>query len=318
MSAQNNISSKSRLLDTFRAQDGLITGKQARELGISPSMIARRVKSGEWAKVFPGVFRTTTAPESWHQTLLAACLYGGEEALISHLSAGAVWGLDGLSPGPIEILTTRRLRSPGVRVHRVAHIPSTDRRVARRLAVTSVERTLVDLAGRLNEEELEIALDSALRLRLTAVPRVERRLASSPPSAAGRGVLSRLLNERRASLTSESPLETKLMRAIRRSSLPQPVSQHRVMDGTRFVGRFDLAYPEAKVIIEVDGYRWHSGRAAWQKDRRRDNDLNRLGWTVLRFTAEDLKEPDAVIRQIKDALWPRLGPTIAHSGDLGP
>jgi very-short-patch-repair endonuclease len=78
------------------------------------------------------------------------------------------------------------------------------------------------------------------------------------------------------------------------------------MEGTRFIGRFDFAYPEAMLIIEVDGYRWHGGNQAWHRDKRRDNDLNRLGWTVLRFTAEDLKHPASVIRQISDVIWPSL------------
>jgi very-short-patch-repair endonuclease len=78
------------------------------------------------------------------------------------------------------------------------------------------------------------------------------------------------------------------------------------MEGTRVVGRFDFAYPDAKLIIETDGYRWHSGNQAWQRDRRRDNDLNRLGWTVLRFTAEDMKSPCDVVRQIRSVLTPSL------------
>ena len=93
---------------------------------------------------------------------------------------------------------------------------------------------------------------------------------------------------------------------IRRAGLPPPQPQFRVLDGGRFVGRFDFAYPDAKLIIEVDGYRWHSGNQAWQRDRKRDNVLNRLGWTILRFTAEDLKDGANVVRQISEVLHPSL------------
>lgn len=78
------------------------------------------------------------------------------------------------------------------------------------------------------------------------------------------------------------------------------------MDGPRFVARVDFAYPEAKLAIEIDGYRWHAGNDAWQRDRRRNNELSRLGWTVLRFTAADLKDARRVTAQVRDVLRPTL------------
>jgi very-short-patch-repair endonuclease len=168
-----------------------------------------------------------------------------------------------------------------------------------------VERTLIDLAGSISNQDLEVALDSALRMRKTTIPRLKWCVSNNRRKGVkGIGVLDALLTER--SLASESPLETRLAQILRQSSLPMPEAQFRVMDGAKVIGRFDFAYPAAKLIIEVDGYRWHSGKHAWQKDRERDNALNRLGWTVLRFTAEDLRRPRLVISQIRDVLYPRL------------
>jgi very-short-patch-repair endonuclease len=163
----------------------------------------------------------------------------------------------------------------------------------------------MDLAASLSREELEVALDSALRRSMTTVARLKWHVAiCRRRGVKGIGMLANFLEDR--SVASESPLETRLAQILARSGLPTPESQFRVMEGTKVIGRFDFAYPNAKLIIEVDGYRWHSGKHAWQRDRTRDNALNRLGWTVLRFTIEDLRSPRRVISQIKDVLYPPL------------
>ena len=306
MTAQRAPASKDQIAQLFVKQRGLITTDQARGVGMSNAAITRKVKGGEWIRVFRSVYRLATAPVTWEQTVLAACLYGGPDTFASHQSAGALWRLDGLVPRTIHVTSTRRLRE-AVRCVRVSSIPAMDRRVLREIPVTSVERTLVDLAALLDPQALEIALDSALRMNLTSLPRLRWQLQNCSARAKGRATLAVLVEARSGISVSESVLETKILQAIAQAGLPKPVTQFRVMDGTRFVGRFDLAYPTAKVIIEADGYRWHSGRAAWHKDRSRDNDLNRLGWTVLRYTAQDLRDPRAVAAQIKEVLYPKVG-----------
>lgn len=190
----------------------------------------------------------------------------------------------------------------------ISTLPARDITRAAGIPVTSVERTLLDLASRLEHEVLELALDSALRQRKTSIARLRWRLQQAPSHGAkGVGELRGLVDARStAAPGTESALEVRLAQIIRRSGLPAPQLQYRVMEGTRFIGRFDFAYPHAKLIVEVDGYRWHSGNRAWQRDRRRDNDLNRLGWTVLRFTAADLRDPADVVRQIWAVLQPSL------------
>ena len=309
MTAQRAPASKHQIAELLRKQRGLITRDQARERGLSDAAITRRLKDGEWIRVFRSVFRVATAPVTWEQTIQAACLYGGPDTLASHQSAGALWRLDGLGPGAIEVVSTRRLRDERLRCVRVEVISPADRRVKDGIPLTSVERTLVDVAGVLDPAALEIATDSALRMRLTSSARLRWQLSNCSARTKGKGTLLRLLQDRAQIAVPESALETKLFRAIVQAGLPKPTPQFRVMDGTRLVGRFDFAYPSARLIIEADGYRWHAGGAAWQRDRTRDNALNRLGWTVLRFTAEDLKHPKVVADQITDVLHPKLGRT---------
>ena len=307
MTAQRSRTSSDPLSETLRVQLGLITRTQALALGLSTSAITRLLSSGKWIRMMPRVYRVAAAPTSWHQSVLAACLSGGDGTVASHGTAGAVHRLDGSAPGRVEVWSPRRLRSDGIVCH-CATLSGADMTRVSGIPATSVERTLLDLATRVSPEGLEVALDSALRERKTSVARLKWRLQQAPMHGTkGLGTLRSLVDARGTRSTqTESALEVRLVQILRRSGLPLPQKQYRVLEGSRVIGRFDFAYPEAKVVIEVDGYRWHSGNQAWQRDRRRNNDLNRLGWTILRFTAEDLKDPHAVIRQISDVLRPSL------------
>ncbi len=101
----------------------------------------------------------------------------------------------------------------------------------------------------------------------------------------------------------ESVLETKFRRLLRRARLPEPVLQHPVGGRGRTRGRLDFSYPDKRIVIELDGRRWHSGRLELRRDTRKSNALNIRGWTVLRFTWEDVvHNADWVVQQVRVAL----------------
>lgn len=162
MPVHASFTSNVRLAELARTQRGLLTRAELADEGISDSTIVRWVASEVLVPVFPRVFRHAAVPETWEQRVLAACLSGGEGTVASHRSAGALWGLDNCRPGvlpngtsgsvdkaevsPIEILTTRRLRSPMLMCTRTQQIPPLDVKHVRGIPATSVERTLIDLA----------------------------------------------------------------------------------------------------------------------------------------------------------------------------
>jgi len=306
MTAQRPGTSIDAISELFRTQRGLITRAQALRSGLSPSAIARRVGGGAWQSAGRGLYRSAAVPATWEQEVLGACLLGGEGTVASHSCAAALHELDDFKREGVEVWTPRRLRNRAIRCHTAA-IPSTDMCVVAGIPATSIERTLLDLAGQLTEQRLELALDAALRQRKTSLARIRWRAKAAPPHGTkGIASLCRLIDDRSHARQTESPLELRLLRIVRRFGLPEPEIQYRVMEGARVVGRFDFAYPLAKLIVEVDGYRWHAGNHAWQRDRQRDNDLNRLGWTILRFTADDLRLPQQVARHISAVLSPSL------------
>lgn len=120
----------------------------------------------------------------------------------------------------------------------------------------------------------------------------------------GAGVLRVLLDKRsEGDDLAESVLEARMLRLCRNEGLPQPVCQHRVHDGPRLVGRIDFAYPADRVAIEVDGYESHASLDAFRHDRARQNELVALGWTVLRFTWDDVvHHPARVVRVVRGVL----------------
>jgi very-short-patch-repair endonuclease len=288
------------------AQHGLLSRAQAHAIGLSKDSIYRRVQSGKWELVLPGVYRIAGSPPGWHQDLMAACLWAGRGAAASHRAAAALWKLDGFAPGITELSTTRNLtcRAPGILMHRVNRLTPAETTVVSSIPVTTPTRTLFDLAGIVEQQLVEAALDDSLRRRLASLPRL--RWAAREFGGHGRGGVSamkQLLKERGPESPPGSRLETRLIRLLRDSRLPKPRRQYEIREGGKLIARVDLAYPEARLAIEADGYRYHSARSAWQHDRVRRNALTSRDWQVLHITWEDLQlRPKEILGEIARTL----------------
>jgi very-short-patch-repair endonuclease len=285
----------------------LVNLAEARACGLSPDQVRYRVLIGRWEKILPGVFRIAGAPLSWHQSLTAAVLWAGRHAAISHRAAAALWGLEGCAPGVVELSTDRDRKAivPWIALHRVARLDAADLTNLGPIAVTTPTRTLVDLCAVLEPESLEGALDDALRRGLASLPRLRwaaKRLEGR--GCAGTRVLRGALQARdRAYLPHASRLEARLFSLLARGGLPSPVRQLEVRERGTLLARVDFAYPDALLAIEADGYRYHSGRVAWQHDLVRRNALTSRGWRVLHVTWEDLRmRPADVLGEIRRAL----------------
>jgi len=116
--------------------------------------------------------------------------------------------------------------------------------------------------------------------------------------------MQKLLDQRDPAVsTPESVFERRLLRIMEREGLPTPVLQYSIHDAAGLIGVVDFAYPDARLAIEADGYRWHSGRVRWERDRARLNRLTLLGWRVIHVTWTELtRQPKQVIATIDSAL----------------
>lgn len=291
-----------------RNQLGLVTRAQLRSL-LTTHQIDGAVERRQLEIVFVGVYRIGGAPATPDQALLAACLAGGDTARASFECAASLWGLDGFRPGPVVITVdrSRRVRLPGVIVHQ----STVSDRITSLSGVptASVARTLCDLTGRVRDDVVERAVDDGLRRRLVTLDELHEVYASLAGRGRRRSTVMRSILERRGPEhhPGESPGEVRIVQLLVAAGLPRPVQQHVLRANGRTI-RLDLAYPEAHLAIEFDGFTYHVTRSAFDDDRARANELELLGWTVLRFTS---KSSDlSIVRTVRTALT-RAGVSVA-------
>lgn len=287
------------------SQFGVFGRDQARRAGATKGVVQHRVATGRWDRVEPDVFRFAGTPPSWRQALMVACLAWGEGAVVSHRAAAALWQLAGFEGRVVELTVPRdrRRRGPGI-VHRTVLLPLDVTRVGV-IPVTTPACTLIDIASVATREVVEQALDDALRRGMVSIPRLRWRLdeLGGRGGRAGVAAMRSLVASRSDSGVPHSVLETRLLRLLNRARLPKPVVQHGIHHRGRLVGIVDVAFPHARLAIEADGYRWHSGRRQWQHDRLRRNELTLLGWRVIHVSWADMsRRPEAVIASIRRAL----------------
>lgn len=297
-------------------QHGVVTRAQLLEGGMSSSAIGRKVAAGELVRIRPRIFLVGGCPLSWEARLTAASLACDPPAAISHRSAAAVWGFETFDPGPVEVTTVRPLRDVGGVAHRSKILLPAQVTHYRGFFLTTPSQTLIDLGAVTSAARVAAALDSALLRGLTSLAYLSKHLERfGGRGRPGTGLLRRLIEERQEGCRTESELERLFSRnVIRPGSLPRPIFQYLIFDGDEFVARRDFVYPFEMVAIEVDGWRFHAGLEAWQRDLATDNRLIAMGWVVLRFTWDDVaNRPDQVIRRIREVLEQR-GQARLHLG----
>ena len=224
------------------------------------------------------------------------------DAVFAGVTAAWLWRVGANLARPIEAivpLTSGTRSRPGLTVRR-ATVEADDATEIRGFPVTTLERTLCDLCARMPEIDALIAVDMAvLTGQMTSA--VVRRYAESVRGRPGARRMGRLAV---VAAPAESPMETRLRWLLLKANLPAPGVQVDLRDTEgKFVGRADLYYPGARLVIEYDGLH-HRDRLA--EDNRRQNLLIKAGFTLLRFTASDLERPDLVASQVRALLQRRV------------
>lgn len=295
------------LLALAAQQHGLVTWIDFRNATVSRSTLHGYVRRGLFGRVCRGVYRAAGAPVTWEQRVLAAVLGAGAHAVASHRTAAALWKLDGIMGKVVEVTVPRgRGKLKGVVTHETRTVP-TGVTVAG-IPVTSAARTLVDLAAVVPHRVLLLALDDALRRRLTTIPALERELrVMGTRGRRGVVVLQRVIEEQRGQPFLGSKLERHFHEELRTTGLPKLLRQFRVMDGPTFIAQPDFSYPDRGIVVEIDGG-GHLKPRARQLDGMRQNKLELRGWLVLRYTRADLEERmNEVVEEIRTAYLTRAG-----------
>jgi hypothetical protein len=278
-----------RVAKIAATQYGLIIHDQAIAVGGTEEQIDYRLATGRWLAEFPGVYRIAGVPSSWEQHMKAATLAGGPTTYASHRASMRIWGLDVIHVDEIEIVSTikEQHRLPGVIAHRSTDLIDHDVTVRYGIPVTRPARMLVDLGAVLPERIVARVTDQAVGRKLvtiTGVAEVHKRVAKR--GRRGAGVIGRIL-EPRVGLIIPGVFEANVGSLLRAADIEMPVAQCWVIPGVDGIC-VDYAFPPIKLALEADGYEPHSSFKSFRGDRRRFRRLEKLGWTVLPYTWEDV------------------------------
>ena len=315
-------------LPTQRATDAMLVRLADRQKGVfalwqldADGACARRSACGSATAGSPSCTRacSPTATASWrpHGHRLAAVLAYGPTAVISHRTAAAMWELLPTAQTRIDVTVpgTSRRRRPGIALHRTRELRARRGRPARRCPVTTVTRTLCDLAARgsararCHRRSTGRAASGQFRLARhmrCAWRSIATRLAAAPPRS------RRMLDGYAPAAVHALRARTSLPRARRAAGLPEPRVNCRVAGL-----EVDIHWPQWHLVVELDGRAYHSDPTAFERDPIRDAKLMRAGCLVLRVTAKRLTyHPDASSpTSAPSPRWPkRAGRMLLRAG----
>jgi very-short-patch-repair endonuclease len=206
----------------------------------------------------------------------------------------------------VTVVGRGRRSRPGLTVHRVQKLDPRDRGQRHGIPVTSPARALLDHAAYAPPDEVERAIGEASALKLVTENQILGALERAPKRA-GAGRLRGELARERGPQWTRSEGERRMLKLIRAAGLPQPLTNVRIEGWPT-----DFLWPEHKLIVEVDGYPFHSHRRAFERDRRRDAAHVTAGYVVIRFTWRQLiEEPLVVVATVARALA-RGSSRVAH------
>lgn len=271
------------VLRLAEAQHGVISRQQLLALGMEPEAVRCRAATGRLVRLTPGVYalghRALRPQGRW----MAAVLSCGEGAVLSHRSAAAAWRLRPYSGEPeLTVPRSGGRRRDGVRTYR-ARLADSERTVHHGLPVTTVARTLLDLAAVVPPHHLRRAVERAEQRELFDLRQVERVLDAHPRRAGRRALVALLDDARRHDLpTTRSDLEAAFLQLCLDHRLPRPQVNRYDVHGV------DFRWPGHRLIVEVDGWTTHKTRRAFESDRARDRQAILDGWRVARFTWADV------------------------------
>lgn len=279
-------------------QHGVVSRGQLLDGGVSKRAIELRVQSGHLLRLHRGVYAVGHARLRREGHWLAAVL-AVPGAVLSHRDAAALHELRPGNHPDVDVTgPNARASQPGIRFHRTTTLDAEDLTNASGIPVTTVARTLVDLAGVVPPDHLARAVREAVHRNVFDLQAVERTLArTSGRRGPGHRALRRAIAEHDALGLSatDSVLEDAFLRLLHEARLPRP-TVNALVHGLKV----DAFWPDRRLIVELDGWQHHHDRHAFQRDRERDAQLTAAGCRVVRFTHHDVtRRPDHVVETLR-------------------
>jgi very-short-patch-repair endonuclease len=295
-----------RVAELARAQHGIVGREQLRALGLSSSAIGRKVDAGRLHVIHRGVYAVGHAAITRRGRWMAAVLASGPEAVLSHQSASALWGIWGSGAGETHVTVPRKTRSQrSIRRH-FSVLPDDERTVLAGIPTTSAARAVLDLAADKGSAAAESALREMEYLGIygpVSLPVLLERYPRHKGAPIVREGLARLRDDPGGRIRSD--LEEAFLPFLDAHRIPRPrLNAWLSIDDDRF--QVDCLWPDAKLIGELDGFKSHGTKRAFRKDRRRDRRLGARGYRVVRITEDQLlAEPREVAADLLALIYNR-------------
>jgi very-short-patch-repair endonuclease len=283
-----------------REQHGVVARWQLLPRGFAPDVVDRWIASGRLHRVHQGVYAVGHTRLTVWGHCMAAVLSCGPHAVLSHRSAARLWNLLSDSRRLIDVTVPGRNRRPRgvVRVHQTRNLRPDDVTVVDGIPVTSVARTLLDLAATEKAERMEQAIQRAETHRLFDLKAVEQLLERSPRHKGRRPLLDALTDVVHTVPGTRRELERLFQSLVREAGLPRP-EVNTMIEGLEV----DVVWRDHRLIVELDSREFHLTRRAFETDRERDAALQVAGYRVIRITWRRLmNEPDAIVRELRALL----------------
>lgn len=274
---------------------GVVTRRALLAAGVTQAEIRHRLGTGALLRVHPGVFRVGHRAPSVEARYVAAVRACGDGSRLSGSAAAHLYGLVRGPAPPPEVTVAGKRRVRGVRVRQARAIDPRDATTHRGIPITTVARTIVDLASELSAEEVARACHEA-GVKHGITPRQVQQVLDRRPTSRGAGKLRRILHGDEPITISR--LERRFFELLRAEGLPLP-TVNRPASGRRV----DCRWPEMALTVELDSYRYHRSRHAWERDRLREREARARGDEFRRYTWGDVyEEPDATLAELRRLL----------------
>jgi hypothetical protein len=296
-----------RLMSALAASHhGVLARRLLIDHGVGTDTIDARLRQRRLVTVHRGVYALGHSELTDHGRWLAAVEAFGGDGALSHASAARFWDLHQGALTPIHVTLPRRSGVPprrGLRPHRVCRLLDDEVVVERAIRVTTVERTILDLAATVRGRRLEHVIRRASRLRRFDLD-VQRQMLARHPRRPGARELGRLLASLQGKGTDDfrSRMEIAFAQLCDDYGLPRPVINGHVLGE-----RVDFHWPATTLIVETDGFAFHAMPTAFADDRRRDQKLTLAGYTVVRLTWDQVTADGPATAATISALLRRCG-----------
>jgi Transcriptional regulator, AbiEi antitoxin/Protein of unknown function (DUF559) len=289
-----------RVAELAARQWGVVSSAQLRALGLRKDAVLRRARAGRLHRVHHGVYAVGHTVLRREGRWLAAVLACGDGAVLSHRSAAAHWGLLQSEATRTDVTIPRaRAGNAQIRLHRSHSLDACDTTTHQGIPITSVPRTLLDLAATVRPDRLERALAQAQHLELYDHRAITELLARANGHRGKGGLTEAIAVEPKL---TRSEWEVRMLSLVRTAALPEPLVNRPLDAPDHGECKPDFHWPAHNLIVETDGWKSHRTRAAFESDRAKDAALTAAGYRVVRFT---WRTPDAtIVRRLQALLNP--------------